>query len=120
MIPMIFHFTFYRGATDWKWRDIHTLCLLTCRKFAGATKMVIHYDRDGEGPDWDAARALGGVEWRQANFSATINGLPVTDQHLVHDLHRLRILWEEGGWFSDLDFVFVKSFELIRDAEAAL
>lgn len=120
MIPMTFHFTFYRGTTDWRWRDIHTLCLQTCKKFTGATKLVIHYDRDGEGADWDVARSLGGVEWRPTNFSATIAGKPVSDQRLIHDVHRLRTLWEEGGWYADLDFIFLKAFNMLRDADAVI
>jgi hypothetical protein len=117
---MTFHFTFYRGATDWRWRDIHTLCLQSCQKFTGATKLVVHYDREGEGADWDTARSLGGVEWRPTNFSATIAGKPVTDQCLIHNVHRLRTLWEEGGWYADLDFLFLKAFNHIRDAEAVI
>lgn len=120
MIPMNFHFTFCRGTTNWAWRDIHTLCLQTCKKYAGAAKLVVHYDRDGEGPAWDAARSLGSIEWRQTSFQPIIHGQPVTDQRLIHDTHRLQTLWAEGGWYADLDFVFLKDFHPLRDADAVI
>jgi hypothetical protein len=119
-IPMVFHFTYYRGSKDWRWTDIHTLCLKSCQAMTGATKLVVHYDREDSGVDWDAARALANVEWRQREFAASINGHPVTDQRLVHDLHRLRTLWEEGGWYCDLDFVFLKSMEILRHNAAVI
>ena len=117
---MTFHFAFYRGMTDWRWRDFHTLCLKSCQKLSGATRIVVHYDREDSGPLWDAARAIGGIEWRQSTFAATINGHPVHDQRLLCDVYRLQTLWEEGGFFCDLDFVFLKSFEKIRDAQAII
>jgi hypothetical protein len=120
MIPMVFHFTFFRGTTDWRWTDIHTLCLKSCQKVTGATQMVVHYDREDSGSAWDTARALANVEWRQRDFVASINGHPVTDQRLMHDMHRLRTLWEEGGWYCDLDFVFLKSFEKLRHNPAVI
>ena len=117
---MVFHFTYFRGTTDWRWSDIHTLCLKSCQKMTGATQIVVHYDREDSGVDWDVARALGGIEWRQRNFEAVINGHPVKDQRLIHDTHRLRTLWEEGGWYCDLDFVFLKSFEKLRHNPAVI
>lgn len=120
MIPMTFHFTFIRGTTDWRWRDIHTLALLSARQYAGAQRIVVHYDREDSGPLWEAAWCLPDIEWRKKSFEHTINGHPVTDQRLVHDVHRLRTLWEEGGWYCDLDFVFLRSFETIRDTEAVI
>lgn len=117
MIPLTFHFAFYRGATDWRWRDIHTLCLKSCQQHSGAAKIVVHYDRDDNGPDWDVARALGNIEWRQVNFPTSPD---TTDQYILCDLYRLRTLWEEGGFFCDLDFVFLKSFEKFRDATAVI
>lgn len=111
---MNFHFTFYRGSKDWRWTDIHTLALKSCLQYSGAKQAVIHYDCEDSGVAWDEARALGSVEWRKRTFEATINGHPVTDQRLIHDMHRLRTLWEEGGWYCDLDFVFLKSMEILR------
>jgi len=120
LIPMVFHFAYYRGTTNWAWRDIHTLCLLTCKRYTGATKIVVHYDREGEGEWWEKARALGGIEWRQSSFTPTIAGHAVTDQRIICDVFRLQTLWEEGGFFCDLDFVFIKSFETFRDAQAVI
>jgi hypothetical protein len=120
MIPMTFHFAFYRGTTDWHWRDIHTLSLKSCQRYTGATRIIVHYDREDSGPTWDAARAIGGVEWRQTSFCPTVNGFPVADQRLSVDVYRLQTLWEEGGFFCDLDFVFLKSFEKLRDTPAVI
>jgi hypothetical protein len=121
MIPMVFHFTFFRGTKDWKWTDIHTLALKSCLRHSGAEKAVVHYDRDASGAAWDEARAFGSVEWRLLPVTmGFVNGFPVADQRLSHDMQRLRILWEEGGWYCDLDFVFLKSFEILRHNSAVI
>jgi hypothetical protein len=120
MIPMTFHFSFYRGTQDWKWRDIHTLALRSCRKFAGAQKIIVHYDEPDTGELWDEAWALPDIEWRKVKFTPTINTHTVTDQRIICDVYRLQTLWEEGGFYCDLDFVFLKSFEPLRDADAII
>lgn len=120
MIPMVFHFSFFRGIKNWEWRDLHTLCLKTCQLRANPEKMVVHYDRDGEGPHWEEARALPGIEWRVTELDWKINGSTVKDQRLQHDVHRLRVLNAEGGWYADLDFVFLKNFEAIRHNQAVI
>ena len=120
MIPMTFHFTYYRGATDWKWLDFHTLCLKSCKKNTGAVKIVVHYDREDSGPVWDEARALGYVDWEQHTFDTQINGHNVTDQRIICDMFRLQTLWERGGWYCDLDFVFLGSFEKYRHHPAVI
>ncbi len=61
---MIHHFSYYRGMRNYAWTELHTLCLMTCQLNAGADEIVVHYDRDGEGPDWEEARALPGIEWK--------------------------------------------------------
>jgi len=119
-IPMTFHFTFYRGTKSWRWNDIHTLCLKSCQRYSGATRIVVHYDRTDDGSEWDTARAIGGIEWRQVTFPTTINGHPVGDQRISCDVYRLQTLWEEGGFYCDLDFVFLKSFEKFRDNHAII
>lgn len=120
MIPYTFHFAYYRGTTNWAWRDIHTLCLKSCQHFNPHAKIIVHYDRDGEGEWWEAARCLGHIEWRQSAFKPTINNHPVTDQRLIVDVFRLQTLWEQGGFFADIDFVFLKSFEPLRDNQAII
>ena len=120
MIPLHFYFTYYRGDTNWAWTDVHTLCLKSCKRNSGATKITVFHDRDGEGPDWFTARALEGVEWILTTFSATVNGFPVKDQRLVHDVHRLQTLWERGGYYADLDFIFLKHFEGLSDNDAVI
>ena len=120
MIPMIFHFAYFRGKTNWRWLDFHTLCLQSCLARAHPDKIIVHYDRDGEGEAWEAARLLPKVEWRQVEAPDTINGYPVIDQRLWADIYRLRVLHEEGGFYCDLDFVFLKNFESLRHAEAII
>lgn len=120
LIPMTFHFSFYRGSKDWRWRDIHTLCLRSCQKVAGAQKIVVHYDQPDSGPLWDEAWALPNIEWRQVKFEPTINGHTVIDQRIICDVYRLQTLWAEGGFYCDLDFVFLKSFDKFRDNEAII
>ena len=101
---MTFHFA-YSGQ---QWRDIFTLCLKSCQRYTGATRIVVHHDRQDSGPHWDAARALGNIEWRHVPSG-------------VADLrYRLQTLWEEGGFFCDLDCVFLKSFEKFRDTTAII
>jgi len=120
MIPFSFHFSFYRGEKKFVWRDIHTLCLRSCKQTTGAQKIIVHYDVSGEGLHWDEAVLIPGIEWRQADFSTTIHGHPVSDQRIICDLYRLHTLEKEGGFFADLDFVFLGSFETLRHNEAII
>lgn len=119
MIPLVFHFAYFRGKTNWQWMDFHTLCLQSCLSRANPERIIVHYDREGEGTAWEAARALP-IEWRQVTIADTINGFPVTDQRLWVDVYRLGVLQAEGGFFCDLDFVFLKNFEPLRHHTAII
>jgi len=120
MIPMVFHFAFIRGATDWPWLDFHTLCLKSCVARCGAARIVVHYDRDGAGADWDAARAIPDIEWRVVAPFYELNGHPLTDQRVMVDYYRLQVLYNEGGFFCDLDFMFLKNFTALRHYPAVI
>jgi len=120
MIPMVFHFAFIRGATDWPWLDFHTLCLKSCVARCGAARIVVHYDRDGAGADWDAARAIPDIEWRAVAPFYELNGHPLTDQRVMVDYYRLQVLYNEGGFFCDLDFMFLKNFTALRHYPAVI
>ena len=120
MIPLTFHFAFFRGSTNWAWRDYHTLCLRSCNSRAGAEQIVVHYDRDGDGAAWDEAKALPNIEWRLVSPDWSIHGKPVSDQRIMVDYYRLQVLQSEGGFFCDLDFVFLKSFNQIRHYPAVI
>jgi len=117
---MVFHFAFFRGKTDWPWLDFHTLCLQSCLARACPEKIVVHYDRAGEGPGWDLAQTLPNIEWRQVVPAGTINGHDITDQRIWCDIYRLQTLVAEGGFYCDLDFVFLKNFEPLRHNEAII
>jgi hypothetical protein len=104
MIPLIFHFAYFRRI----WKDFHTVCLQTCKGRATPERIIVHYDRDGEGPDWEAARDISGIEWRKVD-------LPKDDH-----LYRRDVLDSEGGFFCDLDFIFLKSFEELRRTPALI
>jgi hypothetical protein len=67
---------------------------------------MVHYNGDGEGVHWDAARALPGIEW-------------IRDAEEGLDF-RLRTLDRDGGFFAELDFVFLKSFETLRHHNAVI
>jgi hypothetical protein len=120
MIPMVFHFAYFRGATDWPWLDFHTLCLKSCQSRSGAEKIIVHYDRDGEGAAWDAAKAIPNIEWRVATTFYELNGHPLTDQRVMVDYYRLQILYNEGGFFCDLDFMFLKNMTALRHSPAVI
>ena len=120
MIPLTFHFTYFRGTTNWEWLDLHTLCLKSCLINAKAEKIILHLDRDGEGPAWSEMLVLKNVELRYVTPEHTINGYPVTDQRLWGDLYRLHVLEAEGGFYCDLDFIFLGSFAKLRDGPAMI
>ena len=120
MIPLTFHFTYFRGETNWPWLDLHTLCLKSCLINAKAEKIILHLDRDGDGPAWSEMLVLKNVELRYIVPDKTINGYPVSDQRLWADLHRLRTLAAEGGFYCDLDFIFLRSFHQLRDGPALI
>jgi hypothetical protein len=120
MIPFHFHFTYFRGATDWKWTSVHTLCILSCHERAKAERIIVHYDKEGDGPAWEEVRTLPYVEWRKVSPNWEINGHAVTDQRIAADYFRLTVLESEGGFYCDLDFVFLKSFEPLRHHTAII
>ena len=120
MIPLVFHFGYFRGAKNWEWRDVHTLCIRTCLANVKPDKLIIHYDKDGDGPHWDAVKALPGVEWRLEQPISQVNGYDVSDQRQPHDVFRLQTLVPEGGFYADLDFVFFKPFDTLRHHEAII
>ena len=116
MIPMLFHFAYLGGD----WQDYHTLCLKSCKTRSGATRVVVHYDREGSGAAWEAAKAIQGIEWRQVTIEWSINGHSVSDLHSMTDYYRLQVLLAEGGFFCDLDFVFLKEFNALRHYPAVI
>lgn len=120
MIPSVMHFAFFRGVKNFVFRDIHLLCLQSCKHFTGAQNIVVHYDVSGEGDHWNQAVLIPGIEWRQTTFSTTINGHAVTDQRIAVDMYRLQTLNTEGGFFADLDFLFLGSFDALRHNEAII
>jgi hypothetical protein len=108
VIPSVLHFSYFQGEKGFHWRDIHTLCLLSAKHYAGFEKIIVHYDRPGEGEWWLTARAIPGIHWRQVkSLKMVVNHFPVTDQRLPCDLYRLNTLFNEGGVYADLDFVFL-------------
>jgi hypothetical protein len=83
-------------------------------------KIVVHYDRDGDGEHWEAARSLPGIEWRVDSYEQKVNGFDVSDQRLPADVFRLKTLIQEGGFYCDLDFVFLKPFDVLRHNKAVI
>ena len=120
MIPLVFHFGYFRGSNGWAWRDLHTLCLRTCLANVKPDRIIVHYDRDGEGEHWETARGLPGIEWRLETYEQKVNGYDVSDQRLPADVFRLKTLINEGGFYCDMDFVFLKPFDVLRHHEAMI
>lgn len=116
LIPLTFHIAYFSDLHG-PWRDINTLCLASCRRYTGATRIIVHYNCEGSGADWDNARSLPAVEWQQTDFPTWPH---TADPQLKLDLFRLTTLWEAGGFFSDPDFIFLKSFETFRDTPAVI
>jgi hypothetical protein len=120
MIPPHFYFTFYRGKTAWKWTSIHTLALRSCKRNTGAKKIVVFYDYLDDSPDFFEARAIPGIDWVKTDFVPTVNGYPVKDQRLAGDVFRLQTLYANGGWYADLDYVFLNDFSKLADNRAVI
>ncbi len=119
MIPNHLHFSYFQGQHGFVWRDIHTLCLLTAKANTTFEKITVHYDRKGEGPWWLVARNIPGITWRQVPpLKMKVNHYPVVDQRLPCDLYRLNTLFNEGGVYADLDFVFLGDFSHLLDKTA--
>lgn len=111
VIPNDLHFSYFQGANGFAWRDIHTACLLSAKAHTKFEKIIVHYDADGEGPWWQLARTIPGITWRRvAPLKMQVNGYPVSDTRLPCDLYRLRTLFNEGGVYADLDFIFLGDF----------
>jgi hypothetical protein len=120
MIPMVFHFCFFQGQSDRQWLDVHTLCLKSCQDRSGVERIIVHYDREGTGEHWNAAKSLSNIEWRATVLDWTINEHQITDYQIMSDYYRLQTLYKEGGFFCNLDFVFLKPFNLLRHYPAVI
>jgi len=95
MIPLIFHFPFWGG----NWKNYYNLCLLSAFSKACAQRVIVYYDVEGHGADWNVARSLPNVEWQQTENDP---------------LHRCATLFEHGGFYCTLEMIFLKSFEILR------
>ena len=120
MIPLHFHFNYLQGTGNFPWRELYTLSLISCHEMTSAVKIVVHYDKPGDGPHWNEAFALPYVEWKLVTPIDVINGHKVSDCRVLSDYLRLKILLEEGGFHSDLNFIFIRNFELLRHNTAVI
>jgi mannosyltransferase OCH1-like enzyme len=114
MIPHTIHFAFWSSDTATVWSDLNTLCIKSCLINSRPKSIIVHLNRDSSGAAWDEFRLLENVSLRYVNADPTV------DQRIWPDIYRLRTLLAEGGFFSDLDFIFLKSFESLRDGPAVI
>ena len=114
MIPLHFHFNYIQGTENFPWRELYTLCLVSCHVMTSATKIIVYYDKPGAGEYWDKAFSLPYVEWKIVPTTEIINGFKVSDNRVLSDYLRLKILEAEGGFHCDLNFIFIRNFEYLR------
>jgi len=117
---MTFHFVSFHGLKNTRWSHIYTLCLKSCKKRAGADKIIVHYDQADDNLAWYEARDISDIEWCQVSPPTLIGDKIIELPEVSIDLYRLRILEEEGGFVSNLDFLFLRNFEKLRHAEAVI
>ncbi|WP_370249918.1 glycosyltransferase [Nocardioides sp.] len=112
-IPAVFHFVYGLREQDAPFPLHHHLCLASCRAVNPGARVVVHLHHRPWGPWWD--RIAASVEVRQLDPAALGQGLegadpahePYRHAHLS-DFVRLEILMAEGGYYADIDSIFVR------------
>jgi hypothetical protein len=81
----------------------------------------LYYDKEGSGPAWDEAKSLEYVTFHAITLPTTVNGHSIED-HLEFriNLFKLETLQAKGGIFCDLEFLFLRSFEYLKQYKAIM
>lgn len=110
MIPYIIRFMYHSK----KWIELYTLSLKSCLFHCNPVKVIVYYEHEGTGPAWEEARTLENVEFKQVEVK------DVGDPETSNDLFKLKTLYDEGGFFLSLNFIFIKSFEFLKNFKSCI
>ena len=115
MIPHNFHFVFGLKQQKEPFHLLYYLCLASCLAIEKPDQIFFHYQHEPFGPYWEkikpklVCRKIEPSGWIQKFAYHQDNHSPFRYAHLA-DVARLEILLEEGGFYADIDFLFVKPF----------
>lgn len=112
-IPDIFHFVFGLREQTEPFHLMHYLCLASCREVNRPAQIHFHYQHEPWGEWWERIRPF--LVLRPIEPESFVQDYAYASQlmaryryaHLA-DFARLRILCAEGGFYADMDTLFLK------------
>ena len=112
-IPNVFQFVFGLREQAEPFHLVHYLCLASCRAVNQPDQIHFHYQHEPWGEWWDRIRPF--LTLRKIAPERFVADYSYTDPlvaryryaHLA-DFARLRILCEEGGFYADMDTLFLR------------
>lgn len=114
-IPNVFHFVFGLREQTEPFHLMYYLCLASCLEVNQPDEVHFHYHHEPHGPWWDRIKPR--LRLRRLDPEAFVANYTYADPavgafryaHLA-DFARLRILYEEGGIYADIDSLFLRPF----------
>jgi hypothetical protein len=113
LIPNVYHFVFGLRPQTEPFHLMHYLCLASCLAVAKPDAIHFHYRNEPFGPLWDRikpALVLRRVEPVDfvSNYAYTDPRIAAFSYAHAADFLRLEILVAEGGFYADMDTLFVR------------
>lgn len=112
-IPNIYHFVFGLQPQTKPFHLMHYLCLASCRAVNAPDRIVLHLRNEPWGELWELIRPH--IEIETIPDSDLALNLHYNDDYVrsfgyahISDFIRLRVLFEHGGVYADMDTLFVK------------
>lgn len=111
-IQNVYHFVFGLKPQTAPFHLLHYLCLASCRAVNRPERIVLHLHYEPYGPLWDLIRPQ--IEIQRLSAEDCARPLAYQDHFTksfsyahVADFIRLRILYEQGGIYADMDTLFL-------------
>jgi len=111
-IDNIFHFVFGLKPQTEPFHLAHYLCIASCIKLNKPECVYFHYQYLPYGPWWDAIKDA--VVLKKVEYPTFIDSFKYSDKQIekfryahISDIVRLEVLNEYGGFYADIDTLFV-------------
>ena len=113
MIPNVFHFVFGLKEQHEPFHLMYYLCLASCLAVNQPDEIHFHYHHEPWGEWWDRIKPA--LVLRRISPERSIAEFQYDDRHIesfryahLADFSRLQILLEEGGFYADIDTLFLR------------
>ncbi len=115
MIPNIFHFVFGLKEQTEPFHLMYYLCLASCIEVNKPDKVCFHYHHEPYGEWWEQIKPK--LHLRRIQPERFVADYQYGDAFIgqyryahLSDFSRLQILYDEGGFYADIDTLFLRPF----------